>query len=240
MSKSKTPSSRAPLVPKTVLRQLADLANVPAANRAFFFDDICMHVQTVRERVELVARWTAGTNAKNLWRDAIALYETLSALDKSESEIIEEILRGKGNFIFEKFSDDGIGGLRQTAYQLALLFSLLAGKPEPRFPHQAPMPRKQGKSPGGRRKGAVKPIFQNFVRGLRATVKAAGGGLTLEKNDPPSGTMILALQVLRPQLPSGFIPKALAGSTLRMLIDQVGELERAIDEFGEVLPHGSV
>src|SRR4051812_47586684 len=104
------------------------------------------------------------------------------------------------------------------------------------FPPEIPKLRKQGRSPGGRPPGAVRsPIFQNFVRDLRTTVNAVGGKLTLEKDTPGgSGSMIEAFRMLKPHLPDDFIPNALGASTLRNLIDQISEVERALEKIEEL------
>src|SRR5947209_477736 len=153
MSKSKKTPRPPPL--EATLRELADLADVPEPERASFFKDVLMYMQTAREQLELAARWTEiSGNADKFWRHARSLHEMLSALGTTETELIEGVL-SKGKSLFSRFSNDGIRGMRETAYQQALLFSLLAGKPDPSFPSQTPALRKRGKSPGGRPKGAV-------------------------------------------------------------------------------------
>ena len=58
--------------------------------------------------------------------------------------------------------------------------------------------------------------FSAFVLCLLWDVKAAGGRLTLDKNSE-SGSFISALELLRPHLPAGFIPRVLPFSTLARL-----------------------
>ena len=233
MSKSKQTSPPARL--ETTLRELADLAKVPAAERASFFEDVSLNIQAATEQVELGAHWTkASNNANKIWEHARGLYEMVSTLNKTETEILQRILTGQGKFLFARFSGDGISGLQETAYQLALLFSLLAGKPHPSFPSQTPVARKRGRSPGGRPKGAVKsPIFQNFIRDLRTTVRAHGGKLTVDK-DANGGSMIEALQKLKSHLPQRFIPNVPSGPTLRKLVDQISAIERELKQMGEL------
>lgn len=50
MSKKKAPSTKALPVPDAVLRRLAKMAHVPAEQYQFFFDSVCMDVQTAHDR----------------------------------------------------------------------------------------------------------------------------------------------------------------------------------------------
>jgi hypothetical protein len=118
-----------------------------------------------------------------------------------------------------------VGGLLETTYQVAALFSLLTGKPHPPYPHEAPRPRKRG-----RRKGGVKDyIFQNFVSDLLNSTKTAEGRLTLEKNIRV-GTLIKAIKMLAPHLPLGLVPKRLPTSTLQRLKTQCDKLFAEVDD----------
>ena len=128
---------------------------------------------------------------------------------------IEGILRGKaGKVVFGRISDGGVDGLERTAYQIALLFSFLTGRPPPRLPSQPPdLPGK------GRRTGSVaRWIFQEFVWHLLLSTSEVGGEFTFAK-EPLTGTLIGAIEMLAPYLPDGFVPKPLPGSTLQRLIE---------------------
>lgn len=105
-------------------------------------------------------------------------------------------MNGEGQFIFGSISSGGLAGLRETAYQFASLFSLVACKPQPRLLHQKSQPRKRGKKPGG-----VKDIiFQDFAFDLYNSTTTVGGKLTLEKNGR-FGTFVDAIRLLVPHLP---------------------------------------
>jgi hypothetical protein len=157
---------------------------------------------------------------------ALTLYDTLGSLKSYERELIEGIFGGKARFLFGRISSGGTAGLEQTAYQLALLFSLVAGKPPPRLPSQPWEP-----TGVGRRSGAVKDwIFQNFVWDLLLSTSTAGGRLKLEKNIR-KGSLIEAIKMLAPNLPDGFVPDPLPGSTLQRLKDACSRAEQAVDEL---------
>ncbi len=207
MPKSK---NKLPAVPDAVLRQLAKLAHVPPAKS--FFDAIRTNVRAAHERDELVKMRLSNKKATALHRGAITLYEMLGKLNKNERKFIKRILDDNAEFNLDRISSGGVDGLEQTAYQLAKLFSLVTDKASPRFAHQALQLHKRG-----RRKGDLKnPIFQNFVCNLLISTTAAGGNLTNDKNGL-SGTLIEAIEILRPHLPGGFDPKSLSFSTYQRL-----------------------
>src|SRR5664280_1077890 len=132
MPQSVNTLSRAPPVPDAVLRQLADLGHVPAAQRQFFFDSVRTNVQTAFALDGLVKGGLANKKGAILQRAALALYEVLGNLNEDERKCIEGTL-GRSK-LFDRISSGGAAGLRETAYQLAHLFSLLTGKPPPRYP----------------------------------------------------------------------------------------------------------
>ena len=141
-----------------VLQELADLAGVPAARREAYFDSVRKAVQTACELHGLVKGGLANTS---LHSAALTLYDALGKLNKRQRALLEAIL-GKREFAFDRISNEGVGELRQTAYEIARLFSLVTGKASPRDPHQPSQSRQ-----GGR--GTVKhPVFTT----------AAGGNLT--------------------------------------------------------------
>jgi hypothetical protein len=215
MSESKKTSPDGP--PEEVLGKLADLARVPDAQRAFYSESIRMNVQTACERERLAKKGITKKQGTTLHRSALAFYEVLGNLTEGEQQFINSILGGKSEFIFDRISSGGFGGLRKTAYQIALLFSLLTGKPNPRYPHETLKPRKKGRRAGGRRPGSVKdPIFQDFICDLWISTNAARGKLSFEKNTP-RGTVFGAIKLLSPHLPEGFAPKALPASTVQKL-----------------------
>ena len=215
---------RAASVPDEVLRQLADLGQVPLTEHDYFF-------QSVRENVDAACAQDALANGawqkkgETLRSASVELYELLRDLDKDEQAYIEGIVGGDEGFIFDRISVGGVGGLLETTYQVAALFSLLTGKPDPPYPHEAPRPRKRG-----RRKGGVKDyIFQNFVSDLLNSTKAADGRLTIEKNIR-TGTLITAIKMLAPHLPLGLVQKRLPTSTLQRLKTQCDKLFAEVDD----------
>src|SRR5450759_130042 len=197
------PDAVARPVPDEVLHQLADRGKVPAdrgkkpnAKRKFFFDSIRTNVQTACELDGLVKGGLANEKGATLYRAAHELYEMLGNLNEDERKLIEGIL-GKSR-LFDRISSQGVGEIRETAYQFALLFSLVTGKPHPRYPHQSPNPRQRGPKPG-----RVKhPIFHKFAFDIYLSTKVAGGYLTFDKNGT-MGTWDEALEKLATYIPNG-------------------------------------
>jgi hypothetical protein len=215
-----------PVPTDEALRQLADLGDVPADQREFFFESVRTSVQTAWELDGLAKNrlaTLASKRGKKLVHAALTLYDTLGDLHNSERKFIEGILGDKAKFIFRRISGAGLSGLEQTAYQIALLFSLVTGKPLPREPSELP------ESPGrGRRSGTVKHwIFQKFVWDLLISTTTADGRLTLDKHTP-KGTLVDAIRTLARHLPEGFVPRRLPGSTLQRLKDSCARTVKAV------------
>jgi len=206
MPKSK---NKSPAVPNAVLSELAERALVPPAHRKSFFDAVRTNVQTACELDGIAKGALANTKGTTLHHAAFTLYDKLGNLNNRERVLIERILSNT-KFVFDRISSEGVSGLRQTAYQLACVFSLVTGKLPPRYPHQSPQSRRGGK-------GTVKhPIFQNFVCDLLISTTAAEGNLTLDKNGK-DGTLINAIEMLAFYLPDDFDPKSLSFSTFQRL-----------------------
>jgi hypothetical protein len=197
-------------MPNEVFQQLADLGDVPVAQRKFFFDSVRTNVQTAWELDGLVKGGLANKRGATLLRAALTLYDALGNLNNDERDFIEGILGRTG--LFENISSGRVDGLRRTAYQFALLFSLVTGKPHPRYPHQGPKPRQRGQKPGW----VKHPIFHNFAFDIYLSTKVADGNLTFDKNGP-LGTWLDAIEMLAPYLPAGFVPEPFPGSALQRL-----------------------
>jgi hypothetical protein len=176
--------------------------------------------------VKVGLKTLADKRGKKLVSAALTLYDTLGNLNKNERALIERIFGGEAKFLFDRTSSEGMTGLDQTAYQLALLFSLMTGKPPPRYSSQLP------ETPGkGRRVGTVKNwIFQNFVLDLLISTTTAGGSFTFAK-EPLIGTLVEAIRMLAHHLPEGFLPRRLPGSTLQRLVDRCTRLEKEAAEL---------
>jgi hypothetical protein len=220
--------------PKAVLRELADLLEVPEVKRNFHYNEILGNVRDTCELKELSDGLTKEKSAKML-RSALALQETLWDLNRREAEFIDKMLYSKSAFLLNRISADGTAGLREIAHQLALLFSLLSGKAAPRWPSEGPVRRRRGKSPGGRRPGSItNSIFQDFVTQLWISTRVAGGKLSLAKSPvsgKPQGSLLKAIEMLKPYLPDGLVPNVLPARTLEKIRADCIKLEAQYEEL---------
>jgi hypothetical protein len=204
-----------------VLRKLADGAGIPDAARENFEYAVCGTVEAVWIRHEQFKTRSATKRGGTLDRVALAavtLHESLNKLKKDDHKHLQDI--------FPALSDERLRELRQSAYRLADIFTAAMGKPPPRSLDE--IPRR------GRKLGAVKDVsFRRFVCDLLLDAKASGGILTLEKHDPPTGSLIRALKLLAPHLPDGFVPNAPSGTTLQRLKRWSSQIEVASDDLPE-------
>lgn len=202
--------NKSPAVPDAVLHEIATkLAHVPPARRKSFFDAVRTNVQTACELDGLAKGALANSRGATLHDAALTLYDKLGNLEPDERALIEGILQNT-KFNFDRISGEGVGELRQTAYELACLFGLVTGKLTPLYSQQSPQSRKGGT-------GTIKhPMFQKFVCDLLISTTAAGGNLTLDVNGR-SGTLIDAIRMLVDYLPDGFDPSSLSFTTLKRL-----------------------
>jgi hypothetical protein len=220
-SKSTKTSLKVPTLPDNLLRQLAEIGCVPSEQHEFFFESVRANVETASQLDGLVGR-LAIKRGKTLAGASLALYDALGNLNNSERQLVEATL-SDGKFIFKRISSEGVQGLEQTSYQLALLFCLLTGKTPPRLPHQSPEATSRG-----RRSGAVKNwIARNFVYDLLISTTTAGGALTLEKN-VGRGSLVDALHLLAPHLPNRLALSRLSSSTLQRVKDACSRTTQSI------------
>lgn len=223
-AKHKQPIKISP-VPDEVLQQLANLGHVSTDQHNFFFSAVRMHVQTAWELSALVKKRLTKKNGAALLRATFELYEVLGNLNNDEGKLIDEILGDKSALVFGKISGEGLHGLRRTAYELVLLFSLVTGKPHPGYPYEARQLRQRGRRPGTKKDS----IFQNFVCALLIFTNRARGRFTLEKNGP-TGTLIKAIEMLADYLPDDFVPDPFSGSTLQRLKTWCDQISVDLDD----------
>lgn len=91
-----------------------------------------------------------------------------------------------------------------------------------------PLARRPGKRRPGRRRGtgAVRNwFFQVFVRDLLRAAKAWDGKLTLDQHES-AGTLIKAIDLLKPSLPEGLVPNALPLKTMQRIKTRVAAERR--------------
>jgi hypothetical protein len=199
-----------------VVLLLADIARVPAQSRNPLFRD-CVRgcVMTVWDRdmraVSLKpsrALVQAATAARNL-------HEATSRMNKTELDWLKRLSEQERSFIVEWCRD-----LPSAARAFSYLFSVAIGRPT----GSVPSTQKRG-----RREGTVSDkTFQDFVWDLLLAASVAGGDFTLDKNFK-KGSLIDALDILRPYLPKGVMPNVLP----------LGTIQRIKTKFSQLYPQGA-
>jgi len=180
-----------------VALQIADLAKVPNHARECFCDCICGAAQEVWEWDR---RGTSSRPSEALIEAANAartMKTALQALNENDREWLRKVM---SQHIIPASRHDPLRDPDWTVSVLADTFNAAIGR---RLfdDREVTSPRKRG-----RRRGDINDrTFQDFVRHLLLSVRLADGDLTLDKNFK-KGTLIDALNILRPHLPKGVIP----------------------------------
>jgi hypothetical protein len=193
-----------PVLPVNVRLSIAELARIPDNDRAAFCDVIQLPVQLIWE----LDRRATGTKAqKALIRAAEAaraLHEALANLSLDDRGWVEETWAKWP--LYEKW----LPALPRSVEALAHLFSV------------APQ-GKSGPQKRGRRSGDVKDLsFRQFVHYLLVvTEEWCGGTLTFDKNYE-SGTLIEAIKILTPYLPTLTVPTPLPLETIQRVKSNSG------------------
>jgi hypothetical protein len=191
-------------LPDGVALRVAELAGVTANQHDAFFDLVRFAVRLVWERdrraLGVAKPSPALIRAAEMAR---GLYEALDNLESDDREWVYRLWAKTPGY------KRWLRELPWTAFQLAHILSIAAGKAPPPNPGQTSRPN------GGRRKGSVKDvIFLDFVRLLLLFTAESGGDLAIE-NETRTGSLIEVLGLLRPHLPDGVIPEEPPSGTLQ-------------------------
>ena len=213
-------------VPDEVLRELANLAQVPtdrydvSSPYGFFSSGVRYYIEEVSTLKHLIIGGFDKKKGATLLSAARKLCAAIVALTKEEATLLEDLLREVLEYTpfstirrTQQVGMTRLSGLEAIAYELVLFFSLIMGAPHPRHPNELRGRRRQRGEPPGKLKH---PLFQHFVCALLITTRRSGGRFTLEKNIR-TGTLIDAIKLLTPYLPEGVVPKRLPSSTLQRL-----------------------
>lgn len=202
--------------------QAAELACVPTQQRPPFCDWVCCCVQRVWKEP---ARTVSSKRDRALIDRALikaakaaqTLNEAVCSLRKEDRNWLEELV-ARDPLVSEErrlrgstkpFETDE---LQWTVFLLDRLFSTAVGEVPPLMAGVATLRKKRGKKPGT----VNNPEFHDFVWSLLSGAADAGGEFTLDKN-AEKGTLIDALNILRPHLPRGVIPNALPLGTIQKI-----------------------
>ena len=152
---------------------------------------------------------------------ARTLNEAVCSLNTADCEWVESLVAR--NPVYQELSREFL----RTVSLIDELFSTAIGKSMLSIPGTAVLRHKKG-----RVKGAVgNPVFENFLRHILLFTEEAGGKLTFDKNSK-KGTLITALNVLRPHL-RGVVPNALAYRTIQRIITKFLKDQRIEPKFSK-------
>jgi hypothetical protein len=217
-------------LPREVAMQIAGLAHVPDGANELFCDFVCERVEMIwrLDRRRMLSRPNPGPALLRAAKAARVLSDAISGLNPEDRTWVDNIVkqhpwlqgdRQRLKAVTEPFEVDG---LEQTVRLLTLLFNAAIGKDLWGIPRKGAV---RGKS--GRRKGAVGDVmFNQLVHDILCAATENGGDLTIDKNIQ-TGTLVDALNTLRPYLPKGVVPNALPFSTLQKIKTAHGKNTRA-------------
>jgi len=189
------PNLLPPPLPRDDALKLAVLARVPPQEHEQFFDMLRYAVALVWMRDMRAIGGSAGTNLARVAEAARALHHELGKLDPLSQKWVERLRRR--TFWYKEWLRD----VEVTVFRLAHLFSSAANMSPPRAPGVA-APDHQKSS---RDKTRADVMFLDFVYRLRMVARQNGGKLGLDPNNK-RGTLVEAVQILKPHLPDGVVP----------------------------------
>jgi hypothetical protein len=200
MSTSQT--DKPPRLHEDVALEVARVADVPSEERNQFCELVQGTVQIVWE-LDTRARPSKQSQALHeAARAARALNKAYLKLNKEDRELLEGFMAPNSYYI---------GKLRElplTVWRLAHLFSIAVGKSLPEAPALSTKKR------DWRQRTVKNATFETFLTHLFVDVAETGGILTFTK-ESGSGSLIEALDILRPHLPEGVVPKSLPLGTIQ-------------------------
>jgi hypothetical protein len=201
------------LLPIDVAEQVGRIARIPDRDLGEFCDGLCDYVRDVWRHDRRALPSTPGKALKRAAEAARKLDQELNSLTKADREWLQGLLLQEPEYVQKQligphpgylvppYEPTALDGLSITVFHLVALVVTAAGQVPPFAPGLARAPFKPVRG-----KGAVNdPTFHNFVQRLLICVSMFGGSLTLDKNFN-RGTLLGALDALRPLLPKGIIP----------------------------------
>jgi hypothetical protein len=200
-----------PALPWDVAMQVAEFARIPAGpiggQREPFCDALCKTVQEVWETDRrAVSSKQPGRALLKAAEAARTLNEAICSLNKDDCEWVERLMARP---VYRELPREFL----QMVSQIDDLFSAAIGESSPLIPGAAALRYKRG-----RRKGAVgNMMFGLLIRRLWLWATEHRGKFTFDKNHE-KGTLIDALNILRPHLPKRVVPNALPYGTIQRII----------------------
>jgi hypothetical protein len=190
---------------KILAWSLAELAN--ANNRQECCDRIVNAVLDIRQRDRRSTATRPGEGLERAAKAAAQLDRELSSINEADREWVEHIKQSEAL----PFPDGQIGNPAATATNMSVLLHNALGKTSP-----LPKYLRVG-APGRKLPPQVRDqMLRELVFDLLIAAEMTGGQFTLNKNSA-DGTLAVALDRLRPYLPSGLVPDPVPVDTVQRL-----------------------
>jgi hypothetical protein len=205
----KLPMPTAPVLPRNVVRQLATLARVPTTEQEEFHEQFSLSFARTWQRGRAVSS-KPGSALVRAARAAKTLQQEFHRLSQQDRERVENL---RSSSIFSKTS------LGPTITELAIVFNHAIDRPSQNLAVPRVFRQRQV------RFTVKNQMLRELVFSLLSAAYDNYGKFTLDKNRQ-SGTLLKALDILRPHLPKGLVPNALPVGTIQRLIKEFSRIER--------------
>ena len=201
-----------PRLDKEVALQVAELADVPSGE----IDQFCELVQGTVENVWQIDKRARSSKQGQALIDAAqaarTLYKAFGKLNQQDRDWVESLLARN------PWYGGRLRELPLIVWRIAHLFSTATGKSlQGGGAQEAVSPKR----PDWRQRTVKDVTFENFLSHLLVDVDESGGQLTFTKHGG-TGTLIEALDILRPHLPDGVVPKGLPLGTIQKIKTNYG------------------
>jgi hypothetical protein len=197
------------VLPSNVARRLATLARVPATEQEPFQEQFSGSFALALQRARTVSS-EPGSALVKAARAATTLQQEFHRLSQQDRERVENI---KSSSMAREIS------LEPTITKLAVVFNHAIGRPSEWLALPRVFRRRQV------RFTVKNQMLRELVFSLLRAAHDHCGEFTLDKNRE-SGTLVKALDILRPHLPKGLVPNPLPVGTIQRLIKEFSRLER--------------
>jgi hypothetical protein len=172
---------------------------VPTDEQEVFYEDISRSFERIWQRDRRAVLSKPGPALFKAARAATTLQKQFYRLSQEDREWLENI---RSTSLFR-----GIP-VEKAIMELELVFNHAIG----RHSRRRELPRKWQLLQAGVKDQMLRELVFSLLRAARDN----SGELTLDKN-LSTGSLLEALDILRPHLPKGLVPKALAASTIQTL-----------------------
>jgi hypothetical protein len=193
------------VLPWDVASHIAELAKVTDDLKHFCCVGICAAVQRVWEWDRRSVSSEKSEALIEAAKAAQALKAAVKAMNETDRKWVQQVADQHTILDDIPLRDD----LDRTLSVLSHLFNTAIGRPDS---DDVAAPRKRGRKKGD----SYNRAFQIFVSCLLFEIHISEGKLTFDKNSE-KGTLIDALNILRPHLPRGVIPNVLPLGTIQTI-----------------------